>query len=76
MPLISSWYAARYLFVIFITLNILTFYGIMSVFITPDVAMASVLSGTFYGEHLGCPRLVCLLDMHSPVFMPMVAHSM
>ena len=42
----------RYLFVIFITLNILTFYGIMSVFITPDVAMASVLSGTFYGEHL------------------------
>ncbi|KAK9866038.1 hypothetical protein WJX84_006833 [Apatococcus fuscideae] len=38
-----------YLFVIFITLNILTFYGIMSVFITPDVAMASVLSGTFYG---------------------------
>ncbi len=42
-----------YLFVIFITLNILTFYGIMSVFITPDVAMAAILSGTFYGEF--CP---------------------
>eukprot|EP00884_Botryococcus_braunii_P023385 jgi/Botrbrau1/9730/Bobra.0388s0022.1 len=38
-----------YFLTIFITLNLMTFYGVAAVYLTPDIALANVLSGTFYG---------------------------
>lgn len=38
-----------YLFVIFLSLNLMTFYGIMGVYITPDLSIAAVLSSFWYG---------------------------
>lgn len=39
----------RFLFIIYLTLNLMAFYGIMGVYITPNLVVASVLSGFFYG---------------------------
>ena len=38
-----------YLFIIFLTLNLMAFYGIMGVYVTPDLVVATVLSSFFYG---------------------------
>ncbi|BDA40539.1 Pleiotropic drug resistance protein 1 [Coccomyxa sp. Obi] len=37
-----------YVLVIFLTLNLMTFYGVMAVYVTPDLAFGSVISGFFY----------------------------
>jgi hypothetical protein len=39
----------RFLFIIYLTLNLMAFYGIMGVYVTPSLVVASVLSGFFYG---------------------------
>jgi len=45
----------RFLFIIYLTLNLMAFYGIMGVYITPNLVVASVLSGFFYGaSFLSC----------------------
>ncbi len=38
-----------FVFIIFLTLNLMCFYGIMAVYITPDLIVATVLSAFFYG---------------------------
>lgn len=38
-----------FIFVIYLTLNLMGFYGIMGVYVTPNLVFASVLSGFFYG---------------------------
>ncbi|KAK9836331.1 hypothetical protein WJX81_006307 [Elliptochloris bilobata] len=38
-----------YLLIIYLTLDLMSFYGIMGVYITPDLRFASILSGFFYG---------------------------
>ncbi|KAK9820341.1 hypothetical protein WJX72_009201 [[Myrmecia] bisecta] len=38
-----------FVFIIFLTLNLMAFYGIMGVYITPDLIAGSVLSSFFYG---------------------------
>eukprot|EP00891_Asterochloris_glomerata_P005114 jgi/Astpho2/5114/Aster-06326 len=38
-----------FVFVVWMTLLLMTFYGIMGVYVTPDLAIASVLSSFFYG---------------------------
>lgn len=40
----------RFLFIIYLTLNLMAFYGIMGVYVTPSLVVASVLSGFFYGQ--------------------------
>ncbi|KAK9916362.1 hypothetical protein WJX75_001804 [Coccomyxa subellipsoidea] len=37
-----------YVLIVFLTLNLMTFYGVMAVYITPDLAFGSVISGFFY----------------------------
>ena len=36
-------------FIIFLTLNLMCFYGVMGVYITPDLIVGTVLSAFFYG---------------------------
>lgn len=38
-----------YWFIIFLTLNLMAAYGIMGVYVTPDLIVATVLSSFFYG---------------------------
>ena len=45
------------MFIIYLTLNLMAFYGIMGVYITPTLVVASVLSGFFYGALLEIARL-------------------
>ena len=42
-----------YLLIIYLTLDLMSFYGIMGVYITPDLRFASTLSGFFYGLWYG-----------------------
>ena len=42
-----------YCLVIFLTLNLMVFYGIFAVYITADLVFGSVLSGFFYGFWCG-----------------------
>ena len=46
-----------YLLVIYLTLDLMSFYGIMGVYITPDLRFASTLSGFFYGLWCGTTPL-------------------
>ena len=48
-----------YLLIIYLTLDLMSFYGIMGVYITPDLRFASTLSGFFYGLWCG-PRRRCV----------------
>ena len=45
-----------YLLIIYLTLDLMSFYGIMGVYITPDLRFASTLSGFFYGLWCGSPK--------------------
>lgn len=45
-----------YLLIIYLTLDLMSFYGIMGVYITPDLRFASTLSGFFYGLWCGNPK--------------------
>ena len=45
---------SRFLFIIYLTLNLMAFYGIMGVYVTPNLVVASVLSGFFYGAAKTC----------------------
>ena len=38
-----------FVFIIFLTLNLMCFYGVMGVYITPDLIAGAVLSGFFHG---------------------------
>ena len=42
-------------FVIFLTLNLMCFYGVMGVYITPDLIVGTVLSAFFYGFWCASP---------------------
>ena len=42
-----------YCLIIFLTLNLMVFYGVMAVYITADLVFGSVLSGFFYGFWCG-----------------------
>ena len=42
-----------YLFIIFLTLNLMAFYGIMGVYVTPDLIVGTILSAFFYGFWCG-----------------------
>ena len=44
-----------YCLIIFLTLNLMVFYGVMAVYITADLVFGSVLSGFFYGFWCGVP---------------------
>ena len=43
-----------YVFIIFLTLNLMCFYGVMGVYITPDLIVGTVLSAFFYGFWCAC----------------------
>jgi hypothetical protein len=55
-----------YVFIIFLTLNLMCFYGVMGVYITPDLIVGTVLSAFFYGFWCACvgrdTGLVSLFD--------------
>ena len=53
-------------FIIFLTLNLMCFYGIMAVYITPDLIVATVLSAFFYGFWCGL--------RHNHFFLCMARH--
>ena len=45
---------SRFTFILYLTLNLMAFYGIMGVYVTPNLVVASVLSGFFYGAPMSC----------------------
>lgn len=49
----------RFTFILYLTLNLMAFYGIMGVYVTPNLVVASVLSGFFYGASLSPRLLLC-----------------
>jgi hypothetical protein len=59
-PVAMSRHAAaalrRFTFILYLTLNLMAFYGIMGVYVTPNLVVASVLSGFFYGAPMSCDR--------------------
>ena len=42
-----------YVFIIFLTLNLMCFYGVMAVYITPDLVIGTIVSSFFHG--FWCP---------------------
>jgi hypothetical protein len=62
-------------FILYLTLNLMAFYGIMGVYVTPSLVVASVLSGFFYGALLLCfvlsspCRICCVVYHHASMFI-------
>jgi hypothetical protein len=63
----------RFTFILYLTLNLMAFYGIMGVYVTPNLVVASVLSGFFYGAPASCdhcsvapPVSLYCLDSRAP----------
>lgn len=60
----------RFTFILYLTLNLMAFYGIMGVYVTPNLVVASVLSGFFYGAPMSCdhcsvaPHDCCDVGIH------------
>ena len=63
-------------FIIFLTLNLMCFYGVMGVYITPDLIVGTVLSAFFYGFWCGHPGLTqpCK-DMQAPATFIATVHN-